>query len=114
MTDLVVDLGSLPDDVREKLAELDLELSEGNCTHHRNQFIDIENHLNHASCMQKAIFVFVSLSLCLCPSWASIGVLANILACQCFGMIVVMRAPKTILLRAVKTMYGNFEIIAFV
>lgn len=35
MTDLVVELGSLPDDVREKLAELDLELSEGNynCTH---------------------------------------------------------------------------------
>lgn len=30
MTDLAVDLGSLPDDVREKLAELDLELSEGN------------------------------------------------------------------------------------
>lgn len=32
MTDLAVDLGTLPDDVREKLAELDLELSEGNCT----------------------------------------------------------------------------------
>lgn len=30
----MVDLGSLPDDIREKLAELDLELSEGNCTHH--------------------------------------------------------------------------------
>ncbi|XP_055310052.1 disco-interacting protein 2 isoform X5 [Sitodiplosis mosellana] len=32
MTDLAVDLGSLPDDVREKLAELDLELSEGDIT----------------------------------------------------------------------------------
>lgn len=31
MTDLVVDLASLPEDIREKLAELDLELSEGNC-----------------------------------------------------------------------------------
>lgn len=31
MSDLVVDYGSLPEDVREKLAELDLELSEGKC-----------------------------------------------------------------------------------
>lgn len=29
MTDLVVDMGTLPEEVREKLAELDLELSEG-------------------------------------------------------------------------------------
>ena len=30
MGDIDVDLGRLPDDVRERLAELDLELSEGN------------------------------------------------------------------------------------
>lgn len=29
MSDLMVDLGTLPEEVREKLAELDLELSEG-------------------------------------------------------------------------------------
>jgi hypothetical protein len=29
MTEFNVDLGKLPEDVREKLAELDLELSEG-------------------------------------------------------------------------------------
>lgn len=29
MTDLVVDFDTLPEDIREKLAELDLELSEG-------------------------------------------------------------------------------------
>lgn len=30
MADVVVDLGTLPEEIREKLAELDLELSEGN------------------------------------------------------------------------------------
>lgn len=39
MSDIVVDLGTLPEDIREKLAELDLELSEGkwlliNCFHY--------------------------------------------------------------------------------
>lgn len=29
MSDIVVDLATLPEDIREKLAELDLELSEG-------------------------------------------------------------------------------------
>lgn len=29
MSDIIVDYGSLPEDVREKLAELELELSEG-------------------------------------------------------------------------------------
>lgn len=29
MSDIIVDYGSLPDDIREKLAELELELSEG-------------------------------------------------------------------------------------
>uniref|UniRef100_A0AAG5DPY8 DMAP1-binding domain-containing protein n=1 Tax=Anopheles atroparvus TaxID=41427 RepID=A0AAG5DPY8_ANOAO len=32
MSDIIVDYGSLPDDVREKLAELELELSEGDIT----------------------------------------------------------------------------------
>lgn len=31
MADSILDLGTLPDEVREKLAELDLELSEGMC-----------------------------------------------------------------------------------
>jgi hypothetical protein len=31
MGDLNVDVSKLPEDVREKLAELDLELSEGEC-----------------------------------------------------------------------------------
>lgn len=29
MSDLIVDLATLPEEIREKLAELDLELSEG-------------------------------------------------------------------------------------
>lgn len=29
MSDIILDLDNLPDDIREKLAELDLELSEG-------------------------------------------------------------------------------------
>lgn len=33
MTDLLVDFDTLPEDIREKLAELDLELSEGKLTH---------------------------------------------------------------------------------
>lgn len=102
MTDLVVDLGSLPDDVREKLAELDLELSEGNCTHHQQPIYRYRKPFEswpHA-CKKPFLFLFdFSLSLPL---------VANIL-CHCFGMIVVMRAPKTILLRAVRAVYGNFE-----
>lgn len=31
MADFNIDISKLPEDVRDKLAELDLELSEGNC-----------------------------------------------------------------------------------
>lgn len=43
MTDLVVDFDTLPEDIREKLAELDLELSEGKFTHtyaHRCMYVN--------------------------------------------------------------------------
>lgn len=71
MTDLVVDLGALPDDIREKLAELDLELSEGNCTlfHHHLYHSQIQTHesinrhrKNQSSkrCIEDGIFAFLS------------------------------------------------------
>lgn len=31
MADLTIDVDTLPEEIREKLAELDLELSEGEC-----------------------------------------------------------------------------------
>lgn len=41
MTDLAVDFDTLPEDIREKLAELDLELSEGKIeyTSHTHKYI---------------------------------------------------------------------------
>lgn len=47
MSEFNIDISKLPEDVREKLAELDLELSEGKFRFRKNLSINIGNYLQN-------------------------------------------------------------------
>lgn len=85
MSDLLVDMSSLTEEVREKLAELDLELSEGELCHYNSErrgraeagatltmmtnspkhltIVDNNNNNNHSSLLLCCLFLIMMIMM---------------------------------------------------